>query len=352
MTATVVDQYNNTVLDGTSVTFATDRGNVLTPRSTTNGVATSTISSTLVGTAHITATSDTAFGIASAVFTPGTPFTVTLQANPTNLPVGTSSALTATVVDQYNNTVLDGTSVTFATDRGNVLTPRSTINGVATSTISSTLAGTAHITATSDTAFGIASAVFTPGTPFTVTLQANPTNLPVGTSSALTATVVDQYNNTVLDGTSVTFATDRGNVLTPRSTINGLATSTISSTLVGTAHITATSGGRSGFASVVFNPDVPFTVTLQANPTNLPVGTSSMLTATVVDQYNNTVLDGTSVTFATDRGNVLTPRSTTNGVATSTISSTLAGTAHITATSGDRVRHRLRCLYIPAHPSP
>ena len=214
-------------------------------------------------------------GTASINIVAGAPFTVTLQADPTNLPVGASSALTATVVDQYNNTVLDGTSVTFATDRGSVLTPRSTTNGVVTSTISSTLAGTAHITATSDTAFGIASAVFTPGTPFTVTLQANPTNLPVGTSSALTATVVDQYNNTVLDGTSVTFATDRGSVLTPRSTTNGVATSTISSTLAGTAHITATSDTAFGIASAVFTPGTPFTVTLLANPASLSWGAAA-----------------------------------------------------------------------------
>ena len=275
--------------DGTSVTFATSLGNVLTPRVTTNGLATSSISSTLAGTAFITATSGSGSGSASVVFTSGSPATVTLQANPTSQSVGASSTLTATAVDQYGNPVANGTSVTFTTSLGNVLTPRVTTNGLATSSISSTLAGTAFITATSGAASGSATVIFTPGSPVTVTLQANPTSQSVGASSALTATVVDQYGNPVANGTSVTFTTSLGNVLTPRVTTNGLATSSISSTLAGTAFITATSGAASGSATVIFTPGSPVTVTLQANPTSQSVGASSALTATVVDQYGNPV---------------------------------------------------------------
>ena len=335
MTATVVDQYNNTVTNGTSVTFATDRGSVLTPRSTTNGVATSTISSTLAGTAHITATSGGRSGFASVVFNPGAPFTVTLLANPASLIVGSSSALTATVVDQYNNTVTNGTSVTFATDRGSVLTPRSTTNGLVTSTISSTLAGTAHITATSGGRSGFASVVFNPGAPFTVTLLANPASLTVGTSSALTATVVDRYNNTVLNGTSVTFATDRGSVLTPRSTINGLATSTISSTLAGTAHITATSGGRSGFASVVFNPGAPYTLTLQPPTAVINAGVKITYTAIATDSFGNligNVTGGTTFSIALASGGVFTANAVTPTVKNTWIITGVNGAASRTAT--------------------
>ena len=86
----------------------------------------------------------------------------------------------------------------------------------------------------------------------------------------MTATIVDQYNNLVADGTSVTFASSLGSALSPRTTTNGIATSTITSTLAGTAHITATSGAASGTASIVYAPGSPFTVTLQANPTSLP----------------------------------------------------------------------------------
>jgi hypothetical protein len=94
---------------------------------------------------------------------------MTLTANPTSLAVGNSSTLTATVTDQFGNFVADGTSVAFAASLGSVLSPRPTTNGVATSTITSTLAGTAHITATSGTATRSTAVVFAPGAPFNVT---------------------------------------------------------------------------------------------------------------------------------------------------------------------------------------
>ena len=206
----------------------------------------------MAGTAFITATSGAASGSATVIFTPGSPVTVTLQANPTSQSVGASSTLTATVVDQFGNPVTNGTNVTFASNIGGPIAPALTTNGLATSSISSTVAGTAFITATSGVASGSATVIFTPGSAFTVTLQANPTSQSVGASSTLTATVVDQYGNAVPDGTSVTFTTSLGNVLTPRVTTNGLATSSISSTLAGTVSITATSGAASGSATVIF----------------------------------------------------------------------------------------------------
>ena len=334
LTATVVDQYGNPVTNGTNVTFASNIGEPITPALTTNGLATSSISSTVAGTAFITATSGAASGSATVIFTPGSPFTVTLQANPTSQSVGASSTLTATVVDQFGNPVPNGTNVTFASNIGEPIAPALTTNGLATSSISSTVAGTAFITATSGSASGSATVVFTSGSPFTVTLQANPTSQIVGASSTLTATVVDQYGNPVPNGTNVTFASNIGEPIAPALTTNGLATSSISSTLAGTAFITATSGAASGSATVIFTPSSAFTVTLQANPTSQSVGASSTLTATVVDQFGNPVPNGTNVTFASNIGGPIAPALTTNGLATSSISSTVAGTAFITATSG------------------
>jgi uncharacterized repeat protein (TIGR01451 family) len=334
LTATVADQFNNPVADGTLVTFTSSLGTVLSPRSTSGGIATSTLTSTLAGTAHITVTRGLASGTASVVFNPGTPYTLTVLPNPTTLTVDGTSTLTATVVDQYNNPVANATSVTFTSSLGTVLSPRSTSGGIATSTITSTLVGTANITATSGLASGTASVVFNPGTPYTLTVQPNPTTLTVGGTSTLTATLVDQYNNRVANGTLVTFTSSLGTVLSPRSTSGGIATSTLTSTLAGTAYITATSGLASGTASVVFNPGAPYTLTVQPNPTTLTVGGTSTLTATLVDQHNNRVANGTLVTFTSSLGTVLSPRSTSSGIATSTITSTLAGTAYITATSG------------------
>jgi adhesin/invasin len=334
LTATVTDRFRSPVVNGTVVTFTSDFGTILSPRTTTNGVATSWISWTLLGTVHITATSGSARDSMAVNFVPNVPATVTLQAIPTLLVVGNSSVLTATVVDQFGHYVADGTVVTLTTDLGHVLSPVTTTTGIATSVISSTQAGVAHITATSGSAQGFATVTFASEVPATVALQADPTSPVVGNSSVLTATVRDRYNNLVASGFLVTFTTDLGSVISPGTTADGVATSSISARLAGTAHITATCESIPGATVVSFVPDVPSALTLQADPTLQIVGKSSVLTATVRDRYDNLVASGFLVTFTTDLGSVISPVTTTNGIATSSVSSTLPGIANIVATSG------------------
>ena len=169
--------------------------------------------------------------------------------------------------------------------------------------------------------------------PFTVTLQADPASPTAGVGSALTVTVVDRYQNPVADNTRVTLSSDRGTVSPAEaSTINGIALSHINWTLVGTVHVTATSRSRQGTAAVVFGPNAPCTMTLAAQPASLTVGSRSILTATVYDCYTNRVANNTSVTFTTDlTGSIVSPVKTTNGIATSAISTTKSGTATVTA---------------------
>ncbi len=443
LTATVTDQFGNFVANGSVVTFATSLGNLLPPpRTTTNGVATSSISSTLAGTALITATSGaTARDTESVVFNPGPLAAIIVMPNPVTVTVGASQAFTASGQDQYGNPVSTSQMLMWTTNGGEIgkkngmftaqTTPASgrlvtaTDNTISGTAVVNIVAGppaaitvqvnpnsqiaksgtTAVVTATVVDAFdnplsgvtltgstdpstlgpisglgatdangrsfgtwtagntvgsgllrvtngsvtGTAPVSLIAGAPFTLTLQANPTSLTVGSSSALTATVTDQFGNFVANGSGVTFATNLGNLLPPpRTTTNGVATSSISSTLAGTALITATSGAAQDTASVVFNPGAPFTLTLQASPISLTVGSSSALTATVTDPFGNPVANGTVVTFATSLGNLLPPpRTTTNGVATSSISSTIAGSAFITATSGATARDTETVIFTP-----
>ena len=326
-TAAGLDQHNNSVpitpiwtTNGGSINAAT--GVFTAPTAVTNGIV-------------ITATDGAISGTAMANIVAGAPFTVTLNASSPSQTVGASSALTATVVDQYGNAVSDATPVTFAANIGNPIPPASTSNGMATSAITSTLAGTAHITATSDSVSGSTIVIFTPGSPVTVTLNASPPSQTVGASSALTATVVDQYGNAVSDATPVTFAANIGNPIPPASTSNGMATSAITSTLAGTAHITATSVGRSGSASVVFNPGAPHTLMLQPPTAVISAGTKITYTASALDVYGNSIGDVTSgTTFSiapaaggSFAGNAVTPTVKNTWIVTGTI-----GTASDTAT--------------------
>jgi subtilisin family serine protease len=338
LTATVTDQFGNLVASGVVVSFTTNLGGAApTAAATTNGVATATLSSTVAGLATVTATVGSLSATAQVTFTPGPPANLALVAAPSTLQVGHLSALTATVTDQFGNLVLNGTVVSFTTNLGSASpVTRVTTNGVATATLSSTVAGLATVTATVGSLSATALVTFTPGPPANLALVAAPSTLPVDDLSALTATVTDQFGNPVADGIVVSFTTSFGTLSSnSATTVNGAATATLSSTLPGTAVVTATVGGLSATALVTFTPGAPANLALVAAPSTLQVGHLSALTATVTDQFGNLVLNGTVVSFTTNLGSASpVTRVTTNGVATATLSSTVAGLATVTATVG------------------
>jgi adhesin/invasin len=345
VTATVTDQYGNNVANNTAVTFTTSMGSIVEaqPRLTSNGAATTTLlSGNFAGTAVVIALVDSHTGNTNVQFLPAAPFTVTVTASPTSIPVSTgTSAITAAVTDQYGNSVLNGTVVTFTASLGGAFSPptRTTTSGVATSTLTAgPTAGTATVTATAGTAFGTTPVTFTAGVPVTVTLVASPTTTVVGTSAALTATVWDQFNN-LIGGAVVTFTASPGSTAPPTNTTSaaGMATSTVTSNIIGPTVVTATADSRVGTAIVTFTAGLPFTVTMVAVPPSIPIGGStSTVTATVVDKYGNRVADGTVVSFTTSLGTIAPLiQPTTGGVAISTLTSgNTAGTAMVTATAG------------------
>jgi adhesin/invasin len=337
LTAAATDQFGNLVAGSVIVSFTTSFGTLSDNSATTvNGVATATLSSTLPGTAVVTATVGSLSATALVTFTPGAPANLSLIAAPSALQVGNLSALTATATDQFGNLVADGTPVSFSTNLG-VATPTvaATVNGVATAVLSSTVAGLATVTATVGSLSATALVTFTPGPPANLALAAAPSTLPVDDLSTLTADVTDQFGNPVADGVVVSFTTSFGTLSdNSATTVNGAATAMLSSTLP-TAVVTATVGGLSATALVTFTPGAPANLALVAAPSTLQVGNLSALTATVTDQFGNLVADGTPVSFSTNLG-VATPAVavTVNGVATAVLSSTVAGLATVTATVG------------------
>ena len=93
-------------------------------------------------------------------------------------------------------------------------------------------------------------------------------------------------------------------------------------------------------ANVIFNPGLPYTVTVGANPTSIAIRRfTSTITAMVKDQYDNPVADGTVMTFTTNLGSLgdlglsSDVKTTVNGVANTTLKSgSRPGTATISAT--------------------
>ncbi len=243
------------------------------------------------------------------------PTTVTLQADPTTTVVGSSALLTATVLIGNGEPAADGTVVSFDTTLGAVSpVTATTVGGVATAAINSTVAGVATVTATVGTLEATTLVTFTPGAPYTLTLAADPTTLVVGNSSALTATVTDQYGNAVADGTTVSFTTDLGTLANATATTSGGdAPNTLSSTTPGAATVTATVGSLEATTLVTFTPGAPYTVTLTLSPAIIYANgiSQSVAVATLTDQYGNPV-PGVTVQFFAGVGAFSPTSSATN----------------------------------------
>ncbi|MBI5143049.1 MAG: hypothetical protein HZA20_12805 [Nitrospirae bacterium] len=179
----------------------------------------------------------------------------------------------------------------------------------------------------------------------TVTTTASSTSIVVGQTSTITATIKDQNNANMPDGTSVTFAISDSTLgaITPAttSTSSGTATATFtaSKTKVGTVTVTATAGGKSGTVDVTITGVT--SVTLSAQPATLVVGATSSISATILDKNSANMPDGTAVKFALSESTLgtisATDATTSNGKATATFTAALTkvGVETITATAGD-----------------
>jgi adhesin/invasin len=302
-------------------------------------VATATLSSTVAGLATVTATVGSLSATALVTFTPGPPANLALVAAPSTLQVGNLSTLTAAATDQFGNQVADGIVVSFTTSFGTLSSnSATTVNGAATATLSSTLPGTAVVTATVGGLSATALVTFTPGAPANLALVAAPSTLQVGHLSALTATVTDQFGNPVADGTPVSFSTNLG-VATPAVavTVNGVATAVLSSTVAGLATVTATVGSLSTTALVTFTHGPAAQLLLTATPALIFSNgiSQSTVIATVRDAFGNPV-PGAPVQFLATSGQLglMSGTSGANGQVTTTVSSLMPAAANIFALHG------------------
>ena len=279
--------------------------------------------------------------------------TVTLEISawPNPAPVGDTggAVVTAALVNEDLTPVADGTVVTFTTSLGSfdgqTTVTRTTASSLVTATLTSTEPETATVTVTGNTSEGWIDVTFAPSEPCTVTLEASPTDIVAnGTAtSTITATVVDQYDNLVTDGTVVTFTTNLGSFPTmpyTRTTTGGVATAILTAgTETGMATVDVTATNATSSTVVHFVPGEPYTVTVRAEPASIVADgvSTATITATVTDQWEHPIVDGTVVTFTTNLGSFPTmpyTRTTTGGVAVAILTSdTDASTATVTVTA-------------------
>jgi uncharacterized protein YjdB len=229
LTPTLKDAGGN-VLSGRTVTWGSSNTNVATVS------ASGLVTGVGAGTATITATSENKSGTATITVNLAPVNTVTVLPNPSSTFVAFTTSLTATLKDANGNT-LTGRTVTWQSSNTSVASVNS--SGVVTGLAP----GTSTITATSEGHSGTSTLSVTLAPVATVTVSPASASVTAGTTRQLTATLRDANGN-VLTGRTVTWSTDDPMIATVNS--SGL----VMGKKQGTAHITATSEGKSDASTV------------------------------------------------------------------------------------------------------
>src|SRR5207253_2659275 len=335
----VADALNNAVA-GVTISWSVLGGggsvNPLTSTTNTSGIAstnwtlgtamtptdsTQTAQATGVGSAL----SFTAFTVPGAV----SPSQTGVVAAPATIAASTgagASTITVTARDQYGNVIKNKAVTLGVTGNNNTLTqpsgPTGT-NGVATGTLSSTLAQTKTISATVGTVTIAQQATVTVTSAAADTLAwlVQPSNVAAGAhiTPALQVEVRDQFGNRVTAATAgiaLAIGTNPSGgalTVTPRNAVNGVATfDDASIDKAGSGYtLVASSGGLGPVTSNLFNVTAAAAasqIALNAgNGQSATVGTAVATPPSVIvrDQFANPV-PGVAVTFATagDNGTV------------------------------------------------
>ena len=302
LTAQVTDDQGNT-LTGRPISYVSDNAAVATVSS--SGV----ITGVTVGTAKITATSEGKTGTADVTVTPVAVATVEISPGSSNLVIGQNAPLSAVAKDANGN-VLPGRAVAWMSGAPSVATV--SVTGI----VSAVGAGSAVIFAAIEGKTGSATVNVRQLAVTSVTVAPPSSNIGVGASVQLTATV--RAGTTVLTDRVVGWSSSNETIAVVSSTgrVTGLK--------AGAVTITATSEGVSGTASVMVGVS---SVIVTPNPTNVNVGQTRQLSAVARDASNAPI---TGVTFTWSSGAAQTATVDASGLVTGRA----VGNVALTASAG------------------
>ncbi|MGY2800317.1 adhesin/invasin [Ewingella americana] len=356
----IVKDAGGNAVPNIAVAWKTDLGNLSGDASLTdaNGQATVTLKGTQAGDAQVNASVN-----ASA---PVNANKVTFTADSSSATIGSGdvsvdktiliadnadvATFSALVKDAHGNPVSNAT-VNWATSKGSLSGSSSSTgsDGRATITLKDALIGDAQVNAQTGTSGNInapsvtfiadnASATIGSGDVTVDKTSIVADNVDMATYGAL----VKDANGNPVPNFVVNWATDKGTLSgdTTITNASGITTVTLKDTLVGTAQVTAQSGG----SSAINAPAVNFTANsatggiasgdLTADKTTIVADDADMATFTaIVKDANGNPVPNITVTWATDLGAVTPATSTTDGTgkATTQLKGTVAGNAQVTA---------------------
>jgi uncharacterized protein YjdB len=310
VTLTVVTKsVDGTVLTGRAVTFTS--GNSGIARISSDGVVTAVAP----GSTTITATSEGVTGTATVVVAIVPVGSVDVLPATASVVAGQTVALSATVRDTVGRVVTDRV-VSWASNDIHVAVVSTTgvVTGVA--------AGTAVITASSEGKSGTSTVTVVAPAIESVTVQPSSATVQIGGTTTFTATVKD-VTGAVVTAPAVTWVSSNVSVATVSST------GVVTGKGAGSAVISATSGGRSGSATVTVIPVPVGSVTVSPSSASL-VPTQVLTLSALVRDANDVVVSDRAVTWASSNTGVATVS------ASGVVTAVALGTATITATSEGR----------------
>ncbi|MCT4705409.1 Ig-like domain-containing protein [Enterobacteriaceae bacterium H16N7] len=354
--ATVTDASGNVVPDAV-VTFSVDNGATLSAASvTTNaqGIATTTLKNTHAGVTKVTATVNGSSQTVNTSFVADEStarilsgdMTVTEDNAKAN---GTATNAVQVKVTDANGNVVPRATVSFTVTNGARLTAASAITnaqGVIVTTLSSTQAGVASVTATVNDS---AQSVQTTFVADKSTARIASGNLVVTTNNAkadgtatnaVQVTVTDASGNIVPD-IAVNFTVDNGATLAAASAVTnaeGIITTTLNNIHAGVTKVTASVNGSSQTVNTIFVADENTARIIDGNLTvtvdNAKAdGTATNAVRVKVTDASGNIVPAVEVTFAADNGASFTAAVITNaqGIATNTLTNIHAGVTKVTA---------------------
>ena len=305
LTATLEDAHHN-VLTGRTIEWNTDGPGIATVSST------GLVAALSPGVATIIAVGEGKIGSTVVTVTPIPVATVNVSLASTSIVAGQTTQATATTSDAGGNT-LTGRSITWTSNNTSVATVSST------GLVTSVAAGTAQITAISETRSGQATLTVTPVPVATVSVSPASATVVVGSTQQLTATTKDVGGGTLAGRAVAWSSTD---IAIASVDVNGLVTAHA----VGSATITATSEGKTGSSLITVTPVPVATVTVSLTPNSITAVGTAQAAAVTLDA-NGAALSGRVVSWSSSNNSVATVS------ALGVVSAVAVGTANITATS-------------------
>ena len=269
----------------------------------------------------------------------------------TTLTVGESQLFSATAIDQNDNPIT-GIEVSWTVSNSTVgsVNPTNgiTVTGGATTMFTALAAGTTMVNATNASVKGTASVTINPLPPVLTSIVVSPSSatLTAGATQAFIATAFNGTNR--MPGVNISWTSSNTTVGTVNQLFaitgaDGNASVTFSSSVAGNSFVNATNASVKGTASVTVNPTVnpvpPVLTSIVVSPSSatLTAGASQAFIATAFNGTNR--MPGVNISWTSSNTTVgtvnqLFANTGSDGNASVTFSSSVAGNSFVNATNG------------------